>query len=197
MRTQDIYDRLDELDPSTFETDASKLLHGLGFDRKMMAKGTKDMSGAAPPCPSSQARGHPAVQPPHTADGVCVQSRRRPLCTLGHGASMSAGWLRLRTSNAICIGNLHIHPQVILLQRRRVADAGGPGAGAVCVADAAAAGRADQPPGPGGLRVAGGVPQAVQEVPHHRQPLAGARLNAHTWLPARRCQLRISEKSVM
>ncbi len=43
---QDIYERLDELDPSTFETDAAKLLHGLGFDRKMMAKGTKDMSGA-------------------------------------------------------------------------------------------------------------------------------------------------------
>jgi ATP-binding cassette subfamily F protein 2 len=44
-RLQDIYDRLDELDPSTFEAEASKLLHGLGFDEKMMAKGTKDMSG--------------------------------------------------------------------------------------------------------------------------------------------------------
>lgn len=42
---QDIYERLDELDPSTFEANASKLLHGLGFDEKMMAKGTKDMSG--------------------------------------------------------------------------------------------------------------------------------------------------------
>ena len=42
---QDIYERLDELDPSTFEAEASKLLHGLGFDEKMMAKGTKDMSG--------------------------------------------------------------------------------------------------------------------------------------------------------
>ncbi len=44
--SQDIYDRLDELDPTTFEAEASKLLHGLGFDEKMMAKGTKDMSGA-------------------------------------------------------------------------------------------------------------------------------------------------------
>ena len=45
-RLQAIYDRLDELDPSTFEADASKLLYGLGFDEKMMAKATKDMSGA-------------------------------------------------------------------------------------------------------------------------------------------------------
>lgn len=44
-RLMDIYERLDELDPSTFEANASKLLHGLGFDEKMMAKGTKDMSG--------------------------------------------------------------------------------------------------------------------------------------------------------
>ena len=74
---QEIYERLEELDPSTFETTAAKLLHGLGcaasqtmshagqpvfhavasdqqseqgaqacsFDRKMMAKATKDMSG--------------------------------------------------------------------------------------------------------------------------------------------------------
>lgn len=44
-RLQAIYDRLDELDPTTFEADASKLLHGLGFEEKMMAKATKDMSG--------------------------------------------------------------------------------------------------------------------------------------------------------
>lgn len=49
LELQDIYDRLDELDPSTFETDAAKLLHGLGFDRKMMAKATKDMSGEFAP----------------------------------------------------------------------------------------------------------------------------------------------------
>ena len=77
MYAQEIYERLEELDPSTFETTAAKLLHGLGcaasqtmshagqpvfyavasyqeseqgaqvcsFDRKMMAKATKDMSG--------------------------------------------------------------------------------------------------------------------------------------------------------
>jgi hypothetical protein len=39
--TQEIYDRLEELDPSTFETDAIKLLTGLGFDQKMMAKATR------------------------------------------------------------------------------------------------------------------------------------------------------------
>lgn len=39
------YEELEELDPSTFETKAAALLHGLGFDQKMMAKPTKDMSG--------------------------------------------------------------------------------------------------------------------------------------------------------
>lgn len=39
------YEELDEMDPSTFEAKASALLHGLGFDQKMMAKPTKDMSG--------------------------------------------------------------------------------------------------------------------------------------------------------
>lgn len=41
----DIYDRLDELDPSTFEKRAGELLAGLGFDEKGMKKMTKDMSG--------------------------------------------------------------------------------------------------------------------------------------------------------
>lgn len=44
-RLEAIYGRLEELDPSTFETKASELLHGLGFTPKMMAKATKDMSG--------------------------------------------------------------------------------------------------------------------------------------------------------
>ena len=48
-RLQAIYDRLDELDPTTFEADAAKLLHGLGFEEKMMAKATKDMSGVYRP----------------------------------------------------------------------------------------------------------------------------------------------------
>lgn len=41
----DIYSRLDDMDPSTFETRACKLLVGLGFDQAMLAKKTKDMSG--------------------------------------------------------------------------------------------------------------------------------------------------------
>eukprot|EP00009_Paramoeba_aestuarina_P002977 CAMPEP_0201508126 /NCGR_PEP_ID=MMETSP0161_2-20130828/1562_1 /ASSEMBLY_ACC=CAM_ASM_000251 /TAXON_ID=180227 /ORGANISM="Neoparamoeba aestuarina, Strain SoJaBio B1-5/56/2" /LENGTH=598 /DNA_ID=CAMNT_0047902683 /DNA_START=141 /DNA_END=1937 /DNA_ORIENTATION=+ len=41
----DIYDRLDELDPSTFEKRAGELLAGLGFDKQSMKKKTKDMSG--------------------------------------------------------------------------------------------------------------------------------------------------------
>eukprot|EP00775_Hariotina_reticulata_P008171 gene8171-8362_t len=44
-RLHAIYDRLDELDESTFESRAAELLHGLGFQRHMMARKTKDMSG--------------------------------------------------------------------------------------------------------------------------------------------------------
>lgn len=41
----EIYMRLDELDPSKFEARAGELLHHLGFSTAMMAKATKDMSG--------------------------------------------------------------------------------------------------------------------------------------------------------
>ncbi|KXN73564.1 P-loop containing nucleoside triphosphate hydrolase protein [Conidiobolus coronatus NRRL 28638] len=41
----DIYERIEELDPSTFESRAAVLLNGLGFDGKSMQKMTKDMSG--------------------------------------------------------------------------------------------------------------------------------------------------------
>lgn len=47
-RLEGIYERMEELDPAKFEVDAAKLLHGLGFDKAMMAKGTKDMSGEWP-----------------------------------------------------------------------------------------------------------------------------------------------------
>ncbi|KAL0950455.1 hypothetical protein HGRIS_010404 [Hohenbuehelia grisea] len=39
------YEELEELDPSTFETKAASILHGLGFSQTMMKKPTKDMSG--------------------------------------------------------------------------------------------------------------------------------------------------------
>ncbi|KXN83453.1 hypothetical protein AN958_01432 [Leucoagaricus sp. SymC.cos] len=39
------YEELEELDPSTFETKAGSILHGLGFSQEMMRKPTKDMSG--------------------------------------------------------------------------------------------------------------------------------------------------------
>ncbi|ETS62487.1 hypothetical protein PaG_03114 [Moesziomyces aphidis] len=39
------YEELEELDPSTFETKAGMILHGLGFSPEMMKKPTKDMSG--------------------------------------------------------------------------------------------------------------------------------------------------------
>ena len=42
---QDIYNRLDGMDPSTFEVRAGKLLHGLGFSQDFMQKKTKDLSG--------------------------------------------------------------------------------------------------------------------------------------------------------
>eukprot|EP00241_Pyramimonas_parkeae_P003710 CAMPEP_0114249714 /NCGR_PEP_ID=MMETSP0058-20121206/14301_1 /TAXON_ID=36894 /ORGANISM="Pyramimonas parkeae, CCMP726" /LENGTH=609 /DNA_ID=CAMNT_0001363301 /DNA_START=71 /DNA_END=1900 /DNA_ORIENTATION=- len=44
-RLEMIYTRLEELDPTTFESKAYELLHGLGFSRKMMERATKDMSG--------------------------------------------------------------------------------------------------------------------------------------------------------
>lgn len=39
------YEELEEMDPSTFETKAGSILHGLGFSQAMMQKPTKDMSG--------------------------------------------------------------------------------------------------------------------------------------------------------
>jgi ATP-binding cassette subfamily F protein 2 len=49
-RLEAIYDRLEELDPNTFEVRAAELLHGLGFSRIMMARKTKDMSGELQAC---------------------------------------------------------------------------------------------------------------------------------------------------
>ncbi|KAK9458413.1 P-loop containing nucleoside triphosphate hydrolase protein [Dipodascopsis uninucleata] len=42
---QDIYERIEEMDPSTFEARASLILIGLGFNNKTIKKKTKDMSG--------------------------------------------------------------------------------------------------------------------------------------------------------
>eukprot|EP00121_Abeoforma_whisleri_P010327 Awhi_evm2s9520 len=41
----DIYDRLETLDPNTFDKRAGELLTGLGFGQEMLKKATKDMSG--------------------------------------------------------------------------------------------------------------------------------------------------------
>ena len=42
---QDVYERIDEMDPNTFELRAGKLLRGLGFDAAGLAKKTNAMSG--------------------------------------------------------------------------------------------------------------------------------------------------------
>ena len=42
---QEIYERIDEADPNTFEVRAGKLLRGLGFDSAGLQKPTKSMSG--------------------------------------------------------------------------------------------------------------------------------------------------------
>ena len=42
---QGLYDRLEEMDPNTFESKASGILTGLGFDADMLRRPTKDMSG--------------------------------------------------------------------------------------------------------------------------------------------------------
>ncbi|RJE19320.1 hypothetical protein PHISCL_08348 [Aspergillus sclerotialis] len=41
----DLYDRMDKMDPSTFHTRASLILTGLGFNKHTIHKKTKDMSG--------------------------------------------------------------------------------------------------------------------------------------------------------
>ncbi|KAJ5523555.1 ABC transporter [Penicillium frequentans] len=42
---EDLYDRMDKMDPSTFEMRASLILTGLGFNKTTIHKKTKDMSG--------------------------------------------------------------------------------------------------------------------------------------------------------
>ncbi|KZT18314.1 P-loop containing nucleoside triphosphate hydrolase protein [Neolentinus lepideus HHB14362 ss-1] len=42
---EQLYEELEEMDPSTFEAKAGSILHGLGFSQEMMMKPTKDMSG--------------------------------------------------------------------------------------------------------------------------------------------------------
>jgi ATP-binding cassette subfamily F protein 2 len=42
---EDIYERMDSLDPETFESRSATILHGLGFTSEMMQKKTKDLSG--------------------------------------------------------------------------------------------------------------------------------------------------------
>ncbi|KAK5167384.1 ABC transporter ATP-binding protein arb1 [Saxophila tyrrhenica] len=44
-KLEDLYERIDGMDPSTFRTRASLILTGLGFNKKTMDKKTKDMSG--------------------------------------------------------------------------------------------------------------------------------------------------------
>ncbi|GIZ47443.1 hypothetical protein CKM354_001053400 [Cercospora kikuchii] len=44
-KLEDIYDKIDGMDPSTFHTRAGQILTGLGFNKKTMDKKTKDMSG--------------------------------------------------------------------------------------------------------------------------------------------------------
>lgn len=41
----DVYDRLEDLSADTAEARAANILHGLGFDRAMQQKATKDFSG--------------------------------------------------------------------------------------------------------------------------------------------------------
>ncbi|KXZ47023.1 hypothetical protein GPECTOR_38g260 [Gonium pectorale] len=44
-RLEAIYERIDELDPATFESRAAELLHGLGFSPAFQQRLTKDLSG--------------------------------------------------------------------------------------------------------------------------------------------------------
>ena len=42
---QDIYERIDRMDPNTFEARATEILIGLGFSQEFLKKATKDLSG--------------------------------------------------------------------------------------------------------------------------------------------------------
>ena len=42
---EEIYEKLESMDPSSFQSRAAELLHGLGFSQAMMNKKTKDLSG--------------------------------------------------------------------------------------------------------------------------------------------------------
>ena len=44
-RLEAIYEKLEKMDPTTFEKRVGELLFGLGFSQTMMARMTKDMSG--------------------------------------------------------------------------------------------------------------------------------------------------------
>jgi len=44
-KLEELYERIDQMDPSTFHTRASLILTGLGFNKKTIEKKTKDMSG--------------------------------------------------------------------------------------------------------------------------------------------------------
>lgn len=44
-KLEELYERIDSMDPSTFHTRAGLILTGLGFNKKTMDKKTKDMSG--------------------------------------------------------------------------------------------------------------------------------------------------------
>jgi len=44
-RLEAIYEKLDKMDPATFDKRAGELLYGLGFSQAMMKRATKDMSG--------------------------------------------------------------------------------------------------------------------------------------------------------
>ncbi|KAL0262091.1 ABC transporter ATP-binding protein arb1 [Diplodia seriata] len=44
-RLEELYERMDDMDPSTFSTRASLILTGLGFNKHTIQKKTKDMSG--------------------------------------------------------------------------------------------------------------------------------------------------------
>ncbi len=215
-RLEAIYDRIDELDPTTFESRAAELLHGLGFSPAYQQRMTKDLSGGA------GGRGAAARETGEQRVGwgggvagevevgeVCVKGRSSRKWS-GAGARGETQWscgclpamrgqgpvgqgLQLRRegvwedvervelcARGVCTGGgtgvlNRVLPLLRSLAVRRLAYARGAGPRAVRRPHAAAAGRAHQPPGPGGVRVAGGVPQELQQVPDRHLALAGGR----------------------
>jgi hypothetical protein len=135
-RLEAIYDRLDELDPNTFETRAAELLHGLGFPKYMLERKTKDMSGEREGSVGVTLLLCVSVSRGWLLPKASIVSPCPPYCP-----HLAAAHLRAHTHTHTHTCTTHTYART----HRWLAHACGAGARAVCRPHAAAAGRAHKP----------------------------------------------------